>query len=192
MEADSPETLVRLSHPSPLIFNDWLIQESRSPDLLLQAGTTLLCELYSRPALNQNKPWCHLRSHCCLVLPFPLLPFPHSLGDIFLQSIPSIHHVHPNPFSVSDSKEPELRQILTDNQMKRTKIFTWNNPSQCLACKCPISANDDTWHSLAMVNSLSDITSNSIYIVLCQKKYFPLVKRCFPIYVLFLCPISLL
>ena len=114
MEADSPETLGRLTHPSPLTFNDWLIQESWSPDLLLQVGTTLLCELYSRSALNQNKSWCHLRSHCCLVLPFPVLPYPHSLGDIFLQSIPSIHHVHPNPFSVSDSKEPELRQILTE------------------------------------------------------------------------------
>lgn len=164
MGADSPETLERLSHSSPLISNDWLIQVSRSLDLLLQFGTTLLGEVFWI-RLTLDVTWDHT---------LPSSPLPYLLSSFLWRvpprrppprSMPSVRHVHPNPFSVSNSRETESRQISTNSQMKRNKIFTWSKPSQCLAQKGPISANDKS-QSLAMVNSLPDITSHPIYIVL--------------------------
>lgn len=161
MGADSLETLERLSHSSPLISNDWLIHGSRSLDLLLQCGTTLLGEV-SWIRLTPDVTWDHT---------LPSSPLPYLLSSFLWKvlpaprSMPSVRHVHPNPLSVSNSREPESRQISTNSQMKRNKIFTWSKPSQCLAQKGPISANDKS-QSLAMVNSLPDITSHPIYIVL--------------------------
>ena len=76
MGADSPETLERLSHSSPLISNDWLIQGSRSLDLLLQCGTTLLGEV-SWIRLTLDITW---EITCCLTLLFPICS-PHSFGE---------------------------------------------------------------------------------------------------------------
>ena len=163
MGTDSPETLERLSHPSPLTSNDWLIQGSRNLDLLLQCGTTLLGEVPGI-RLMLDVTWDHMVPGS--LLPYSLSSFLWRVVFVFsLRNMPSVHHVHPNPFSVSDSRELESRQISTNSQMKRNKIFIWSNPSQYLAQKGPISANDKS-QSLAMVNLLPDITSHPIYIVL--------------------------
>lgn len=76
MGAVSLETLGRLQ------CTDWLTQRSKSPDPLLQVGTTPQCKLYSRLPLNQNKSGCHLWLHCWLPLP-SLSADPHSFGNMF-------------------------------------------------------------------------------------------------------------
>ena len=77
MGADSPETLERLSHSSPLISNDWLIQVSRSLDLLLQFGTTLLGEVFWI-RLTLDVTWDHT---------LPSSPLPYLLSS-FLWRVP--------------------------------------------------------------------------------------------------------